>query len=459
VPSWARPPGARLGRKNKAWGRQRSWEYDERFEELEDTEDGFSGVELDRGYAPKRFISDDLHFTGIDLGSSRARPRRSDPNFEDDSDYFEDEGNDDESEARAPPRMQLMLKEKEDILVERALERIARARALGKTSVKLSQAEIDALERLERNQQPAAARAPLPAPKPAPKSKKAAPARTRVVEHKKSSKSDQLAGDSPKVKATEPRRRGQSSNGAREEVLPYPLLPEDPYGAGSGVLMHAPQGYYGPPVAANRLAGGPSQLGSLVSSFQSLRQVQQYTQPLAYHQHPYFQGRYYANPDTMHMGRPSSSSSRASRPDPSEADWEPRARSSSSLVNLPIDQLPNPAKTSRAPRFDPNDPRFASPSPRRVVSGPPATYPQQIYHRPQDELFLPNINDSPALYGTDPQQITTSEDDDGGDDGDGEDGEGVQVKVVERPVNDYRIQTRSRTNTRGGQANGRKRGR
>ncbi|KPI38858.1 uncharacterized protein AB675_5959 [Cyphellophora attinorum] len=42
----------------------------------------------------------------------------------------------------------------EDDLVERALERIRRARALGKSDVQLTQAEIDALERVDRGLNP-----------------------------------------------------------------------------------------------------------------------------------------------------------------------------------------------------------------------------------------------------------------------------------------------------------------
>jgi hypothetical protein len=42
------------------------------------------------------------------------------------------------------------LREKEGLPVERGLEKIRRARELGKTTVKLSQAELDALDRTDR---------------------------------------------------------------------------------------------------------------------------------------------------------------------------------------------------------------------------------------------------------------------------------------------------------------------
>ncbi|KAL8918495.1 MAG: hypothetical protein Q9208_007302 [Pyrenodesmia sp. 3 TL-2023] len=46
--------------------------------------------------------------------------------------------------------MQVALRNKEDLLVQQALERIRRAQVLGKRNVKLTQPEIDALERKRR---------------------------------------------------------------------------------------------------------------------------------------------------------------------------------------------------------------------------------------------------------------------------------------------------------------------
>ena len=43
--------------------------------------------------------------------------------------------------------MQIALRDKEDILVEKALQRIRRAQELGKTNVRLSKSEIEALQR------------------------------------------------------------------------------------------------------------------------------------------------------------------------------------------------------------------------------------------------------------------------------------------------------------------------
>lgn len=324
--------------------------------------------------------------------------------------------------------MQLMLKEKEDVLVERALERISRARALGKTNVKLSQAEIDALDRLEQNKRPAAA-----APKSAPKSKKAVQTRPKVVERKKS-KGSPSASNSPNVKATEIRHRGRSAAGAHEEAFaPYPLLPEHSIPP-AGAVMYPPSGYYMP--APVRPSGSSSRPGSRTASSQSLRQQQSQTPPVPPSLQPYYQGRYFSNPEPPYAARPSSNSSRASRPDPSEPDWEPRGHSTPSLVSYPIDQLPYLSQTPKAPRFDPSDPRFASPQARRVVSGPVTMYSSQSpYRQPRDELFLSHNSDPAIMHGVHRRNSTNSEDTD--------DDQGVRVDVTDTVDGDYQIQTRS----------------
>jgi PRA1 family protein 1 len=423
VPQWGRPPGARLGRgQHKAWAAQQSWpEYDDRFEELETDDDGLRGVELQRGYAPKRFVSDELRFTGIDLGGGRPiRRTRSGDSYDDDYTPSEDDYDTQTGLARRG-KHQVMLREKEDLLLERALERIRRARALGKTDAKLSQAEIDVLERSGYLPRPPPH--PAPAPKSAPKGKKAAQPKVRAIETKKTSKKDTSSSSSPKRKPLEGRTRGRSTASDRsksdtkeETMVPYPLLPEE---------RGYPQAYYARPGAPG------SQQGSRTNSTQSLRQ--QPPQQVPPYGHPYYQYRYYSSPD-MYDPRPPSSSSRASRPDPSDPDWEPRARSSSSLVSYPLDQLPNQGQ-GRAPRFDPSDPRFASPpTSRRIVSGLPAAQ----YRRPQDELFL--------LEGEQPEVMqylaSSSNDDEEKDEDSDESGQGVSVNVEEKPGG-YAIQTRA----------------
>lgn len=334
------------------------------------------------------------------------------------------------------------------MLVERALERIARAKALGKANVKLSRAEIDALERLERNQNPPRSSA---APQMvAPKSKKEAPVKRKPVEvRKKSGRNDsKSASNSPRRKPIETRDRGPStasngsSRGERDDPMAaYQGYPIDQEYSHVGRRLPYPQGHY---IAGPRQAESSRQ-GSRTNSTQSLRQQQQLQQiqQVPQYQHPYYATRYASNPDAIYSQRPGSNSSRASRPDPSEPDWEPRARSTSSLVNVPLDQLPFQTNTSRAPRFDPSDPRYASPQ-RRVASGPPLAHQHSpiTYRRPQDELFLPNDSNDVMRY----LAPSGSEED---DDDDSDYDEGVQVDVSERPGGEYAIQTRSATSNSG----------
>ncbi|KAL6250513.1 hypothetical protein RBB50_002815 [Rhinocladiella similis] len=426
MPPWGRPPpGGRARRTNdRLWElRQRQWDYDARVEELDTDDDYSQGVGLDQ----ERFHSDELRFTGIDLGGDDVRRRRSGVAHDDDFTPSDDEEEYDYPTGIARRQdVQTMYRDKEDMLVQRALDRIARARALGKPNVKLTRAEIDALERLERTQTPPR---PSAAPKAAPKSKKEAQVRRRPVEvRKKPSRSDKSASNSPKGKTADGRHRGRSvasnssSRGGREDSATSYALAESDYPR----RLSYPQGLS---VVGPRQPE-PQRQGSRTNSSQSLRQ-QHYLQQIA----PYYSGRYASNPEAVYA-----SGSRAPRPDPSEPDWEPRPRSASNIVNLPLDQLPYQTNTGMIPRFDPNDPRFASPQ-RRVASGPPTTMQNHAarYRRPQDELFLPPEEEPEVMRYLAPASDSESED----DDEDSDYGEGVRVNVNETPGGGYAIQTRS----------------
>lgn len=450
MPPWGRPPGGRPGRRNdRQRDLRRSWAYDDRVEEL-DTDDDFSqGVELEQDYGNKRFVSDELRFTGIDLGGVRSHRGRSGDNYDDFTPSDDEDDYDLDPNSSLIPRqeLQLMYKEKEDMLLERARERIDRARALGKANVKLSRAEIDALQRAARNED---SRRPVAPPlMAAPKSRKEAPVKRKPVEvRKKASRTDnKSASNSPRRKPVESRDRGPSiasnasSRGARDDALAaYQAYPIDQDSGHVGRRIPYPQDNY---ITGLRQAGS-SRPGSRTNSTHSLRQQQQLQQiqQAPPYQNPYHAPRYASNPDPGYPQRPGSNSSRASRPDPSEPDWEPRARSTSSLVNMPLDQLPYQTSTGRAPRFDPADPRYASPQ-RRVASGPHLgnQYSPTAYRRPQDELFLPNDPSEVSRY----RAPSDSAEEDDEDDSDYD--EGVQVDVSERPGGDYAIQTRSATAT------------
>ncbi|RCI11905.1 hypothetical protein L249_4217 [Ophiocordyceps polyrhachis-furcata BCC 54312] len=135
-------------------GEARFWQHHARVEEL-DTEDGDDGgldVQLQRG---RRFVSDSLQFTGIDLGDRTGdmvsrRPRDEDDyddDDDDDDDTCSDEDDEDEDEAEDDGGGD---DSEEEGLVQSALQRIDRARARGKADVRLNKDELAALERRRR---------------------------------------------------------------------------------------------------------------------------------------------------------------------------------------------------------------------------------------------------------------------------------------------------------------------
>jgi PRA1 family protein 1 len=420
MPPWGRPSGGRPGKKNqREWGGQPLW--DQRFEEIEDSDDDDNqGVELDLDLTRRRHISDELRFTGVDLNSSKVRRRKVNA-YEEDSDYSDGDDDDDDYDGQGQS-MQIILRKKEDSLVERALERIERAQMLGKTNVKLSQAEVDALERAKRM--------PKQIDPPRAKGKKVAALRPKLQERKRS-KSDKPSSSTPPLNIGEPRRKAKSS--AREEPRPpYPMPVAPEYGQAGGAMMYAPAGYYAAPVQRPRSAS--SKPGTRTTSSQSLRQPQQHAPSLPQYQHPYHGGRYFSNPDTAYAGLPPSNLSL--RPDPLDPNWEPRARSTSNLVPYPVDPpFYHPYPAPPPPQCDPRDPRFVMPPAPRITSGPPDMYPPSHladYRHPQDEMFRysPNILMDESMTGDE------EEDDD--------DNQGVEIDVVERSGGTYGVQTRSR---------------
>ncbi|KAL9614146.1 MAG: hypothetical protein Q9167_001356 [Letrouitia subvulpina] len=130
MPQWGRSSGA---------PRQRWKKHTERrFEEVDSDEGDGQGVNLDNS-----FTSDILHFTGTDLAPATQNLYQ--PNQD-----FSPEGSQDEEdflEDASGRTLQYTLRDKEDLLVRKALERIHRAQMLGRTNVELTQREYDALER------------------------------------------------------------------------------------------------------------------------------------------------------------------------------------------------------------------------------------------------------------------------------------------------------------------------
>ena len=305
------------------------------------------------------------------------RHRRSDDPYYDGSEFEESEDYYSDYPLRREGSQQDMLIEKEEELAARALERIARARSLGKTNVKLSQPEIDALERLERSKlQQKVTQSPA----------KSSPASKKTSKQKTIKAGKEKRSNSPKSKPVEGRVRNRSNASARsakddrDELISYPL-PQDPdYGYISRAADPRAVPYQGSPLRPG---------GSRSNSSSNIRQA--VGAPMYA---PYYQGqRYVSMPEGPVHRRGESTQSRL-RADSTYSESRSRSGSSGNIRNIPLDQLPSPNHAGRAPRFDPLDPRYGSPR-RRVVSGPPVGYgpppPQPSMSRRQsDEMFMPD---------------------------------------------------------------------
>ncbi len=153
----ARPEGIRTAPRGRAG---RVVVAGRRVVELDSDDSDTQGV---RGNRNTRFVSDPLHFTGVDLGEGMARSRRSrgpppprsgggsSSEFHTDSDS--NSGDESDNYNSSSRKAQVGVGERENALVESALARIRRAQARGKKDVKLNQEELAALERRRERMQ------------------------------------------------------------------------------------------------------------------------------------------------------------------------------------------------------------------------------------------------------------------------------------------------------------------
>lgn len=266
---------------------------------------------------------------------------------------------------------------------------------MGKNDVKLSQAELDALERADRfqlKQQPRLSAAP-----------KAPPASKKMAKHKTSEANKKKQGDSPKSRPAQGRIRNRSNasmHSARHEddLVTYPIAHDTDY----GYINHPgyPPGYsIQPPYPPDPRV--PYHASPLRPSGASRSSSYQNMHPMAapiYSQMPppfYPQGqRYVSMPESPYYKHLDPDMSRM------QADYarsDSRSRSSSNLsANMrshPVDQFPSPARTSRPPRFEPSDLRFLGGSPARRITSDPRVYTPQRSRRTSDELTAPEIGD------------------------------------------------------------------
>lgn len=420
MPLGGRPSGARSGRMKREWERQaQNWEEVRHFEELDSDGSDGRGVSLDG-----RFASDALHFTGTDLGPHVRRRRiYYDPN---DGSELSDENAEqqDESNSRA---LQLALRDKEEMLLQKADERIRRSQMLGKANVKLTQSELEAMERRRRlDQAQGKTRGPL---------LKGNDRRRSIGRQASAEKSAQLESDRRKSSSSRiPFTQAEGDSDRAAAVTSPGVIIR----SGDGSQIYAPIGYY-PPSAALAY-GTSSRPGSRSASTHSQRQ--QLTPPLPPTIQRAQKKRYFSVPErTVPPLTSRTSTPPSGRILHDDLEWIPRPGSASTNQPHSTEPFQYQAYSPPLPQMPPQYNHG-----RRIVSGPPgvrypasrrATLAAQPYAASSDpSLLLRRRQQSQASHGVDSGSGEEEEDD--GDDDQGDDDEdyydddehGVQVDVV-----------------------------
>ena len=291
--------------------------------------------------------------------------------------------------------MQIALRDKEELLLQKALGRIQRAQMLGRTNVKLTQPEIDALERKRRKDEAENARR--------------MPGRADADRRRGSGESRDTSREQESTKRRSKRYlssyEGESSSSSRRATPPGILVP----GAG-GVPVYSPLRFYPPTTTAQ---GGSLRSGSRTGSSHSLAQAS----PASTRAH---KQRYPSGPDSSQPS-PAPRSSQSSRRLPDDPNWMPRPRSSSSVSNQPY---PADQYQPYSPSLPPMSHQYSQG--RRVVSSPqPDVLYPQVRAEPQARSSEPSSLRREHSHQSTPERSESGEDSLSDDDGDG-----VQVDVV-----------------------------
>lgn len=374
-------------------------------EELDSDDTDTQGVGLN--FEKKRFSSDPLHFTGVDLASaSRARRSYAFGNSDDSSEDSE------ESEVEGTDALQIALRDKEEALVQSALARIRRAQEKGKREVKLNQDELDALENRRKRMQAAATT----------KARKESGS-SGGSDREKRRRSDRISVPIA-VAAAEPisrpsSRKGKGKSRRSEEAPPTPANPP-------GMLVPGPDG----PVYAP-LGSYPSQLPNR-NSINRPRSAT--TQQMRGSPVPYFNLQQGSNRHFSEGMRPASSSSSSSRrPLPDEADWQPTnsRRSSASSQGFVVDPFDYQVSSNTPP---PIPQQYLQSQPglgRRNVSGP-ADVTYSSVRRSPPYATASRAPSDPTLRNRRSREVSGSFDSSSEEEDESDDlGNGVQVFVEE----------------------------
>lgn len=310
------------------------------------------------------------------------------------SESSEDYGNSDDD-----GNMQIALRGKEEQLLRTALERIRRAQLLGKRNVKLSQPELDALERKRQKDQAIKGQA----------KRKGSGSNLRASDRRRSSGQSSIVLKEQKYSKRQSKGYfsgydGESSASSRRAAPPGVLVP------GQGVVGFSPLGQSAP-IAASQ--GRSSRSGSRSASSHSLAQP---SPPLRSSKNRVSSGR------EPSQSIPTPPSPNLARRLPDDPNWLPRPRSSSSVSGHPYDPYQYQTYSPPLPQL----PSKYTQS-RRVVSSPqPDIQYSRIRGEPQTRLTEPSSlrrehSDQVTPEGSDAEDDSLSDEDDG---------DGVQVDVV-----------------------------
>ncbi|KAJ9659204.1 hypothetical protein H2201_007468 [Coniosporium apollinis] len=351
MPPWGRPPGRRRDMYDAGTAA--------RFQDLDSDEDGrgvFAYQEHSSGTTPP-FISDRLYSNDSDTAY-----REEDMAYGEDYGYSED---DYEYERQAAPLVRRKFsEEQEEIITQRALEKIRRSRAAGRTDVNLTYEELDALERRRVQQQPPPRRA---TPQGKVSSRTSSPNSVRSRKGSWVRPAGLLNAAASPVRS---RKEHRSSRRTSDDATAI---------RGPGFAIAGPSGTSNlVPLGGYQHAQTPPHSRSRQSSQSRSRQIISPTPQ-------------YESPQYAYANRPPSSSSRSSSIHKDEPDWALRSRNSfiaqQNYQNDPLLYQSNPSLAQ--PQLYPQG--------RRVTSGPSDVAYANLRRMPATVGRLPTSNSDPVL--------------------------------------------------------------
>jgi len=398
----------------------RRWEEYDRFEEVESEDDYGREVGFHHHGEPEQAASDKLYTTGTDRGfASRHRKTYDSLSGSD----FSDDNLGAVIHSWDGTESQDAMRDKEEQLVRKAMERIRRAQMLGRTRVRLTQPELDALERNRLR----AAEVDMSTDRRG----ASGGGGSGSGKDRHSARSGRALGSRTRA-LPEPNRRESRSSSARQDKRSMHLPAEASF---SGVLPSGSDGLpmYTPP----GVRGSPTALPSASPSRSASRDDQhaQRTSSAPQYQQQRPPQRYSSAPggaqSTVRL--PSSSPRGPPRPLPDEPAWLPRVRAPSSAQTHVVD--PFQYQTYSPPALHVASPYLQE---RRNVSGPPDIQSSSVRRVPANpyvaDARMGASSSDPALSRLQPRsgpvEVYVSEGDEDYDDL----GNDYDIQVDEMPV-------------------------